>query len=558
MKIALLSNTNMDFVVRQLRQSGTALSVYETEGYGNELGMLLDDTSSYHAFAPEITFLVEDLMELLEHDLDPVNAKRKVESWFAEAESALRADGIYYISDAYLWGAELEVVQESGRKAALEQIWQARLESCAANHANVRILPYRHMIEKLGEEAAFSLKMWYMGRILLSMEAQKRLCACILEKVEAETGTPRKVLLLDLDNTLWGGLAGEAMQDAVKLSEEHTGLAYKNFQRVILQMQRQGVLLGIVSKNNEEDAMEILSGHPHMVLLPECFAARKINWKEKHENILEIAKELNLGVDSFVFFDDNPAERALVRELLPEVAVPDFPEKAEELAPAMTEIYRKYFAKPVLTDEDREKTAQYAANARRSELKNAASNFEEYLQQLQITLGRVKPERFLERMAQLVNKTNQFNLTTKRYTQAQLQQMLEDTEKRIYLYRSADRFGDNGVVAVVIVDMRREIPIVEEFAMSCRVMGRRLEYAIIEDVEQDIKAAGFCRLRGVYLPTQKNRPVEGLYRQLGYRLVREQPDGEAVYEIEMAQTPERVYYVEKEADADERKSDCAD
>lgn len=558
MKIALLSNTNMDFVVRQLRQSGTALSVYETEGYGNELGMLLDDTSSYHAFAPEITFLVEDLMELLEHDLDLVNAKRKVESWFAEAESALRADGIYYISDAYLWGSELEVVQESGRKAALEQIWQARLESCAVNHANVRILPYRHMIEKLGEEAAFSLKMWYMGRILLNMEAQKRLCACILEKVETETGTPRKVLLLDLDNTLWGGLAGEAMQDPVKLSEEHAGLAYKNLQRVLLQMQRQGVLLGIVSKNNEEDAMEILSGHPHMVLLPECFAARKINWKEKHENILEIAKELNLGVDSFVFFDDNPAERALVRELLPEVAVPDFPEKPEDLAPVMTEIYRKYFAKPVLTDEDREKTAQYAANARRSELKNAASNFEEYLQQLQITLGRVKPERFLERMAQLVNKTNQFNLTTKRYTQAQLQQMLEDTEKRIYLYRSADRFGDNGVVAVVIVDMRREIPIVEEFAMSCRVMGRRLEYAIIADVEQDIKAAGFCRLRGVYLPTQKNRPVEGLYRQLGYRLVREQPDGEAVYEIEMEQTPERVYYVEKEADADERKSDCAD
>lgn len=558
MKIGLLSNTNMDFVVRQLRQGGTALSVYEPEGYGNELGMLLDGDSSYHAFAPEITFIIEDLMELLGHDLDLCNAEAKVESWFIEAESALRTDSIYYISDAYLWGPELDVVQESGRKAALEQIWQKRLESCVLRHANVRILPYRRMIEKLGEEAAFSLKMWYMGRILLSGEAQKRLCACILETVETETRTPRKVLLLDLDNTLWGGLAGEALQDPVKLSEEHTGLAYKNLQRVILQMQRQGVLLGIVSKNNEEDAMEILTGHPHMILRPQCFAVKKINWKQKHENILEIAKELNLGEDSFVFFDDSPAERALVKELLPEVAVPDFPEKAEDLAPAMIKIYKKYFAKPVLTGEDLEKTAQYAANAKRNELKNAASNFEEYLRQLQITLGRVEPGLFSGRMAQLVNKTNQFNLTTKRYTQLQLQQMLEDKEKRIYLYRSADRFGDNGVIAVVIVDTSGEIPVVEEFAMSCRVMGRRLEYAIMTDVEQDIKTAGFRCLRGLYLPTKKNKPVAELYRQLGYRPIQEQPDGGTVYEIEMTQIPERVYYVVKEAEADERKSNCVD
>ena len=558
MKIALLSNTNMDFVVRRLGQEGTDLSVYETEGYGNELGMLLDGTSSYHAFAPEMTFIVEDLMELLGHDPDPRNAEAKVESWFSQAESALRPDGIYYISDAYLWGPELEALQESGRKIALEQIWQSRLESCVSKHANVRILPYRHMIEKLGEETAFSLKMWYMGRILLSGEAQKRLCTCILEKVEMETATPRKVLLLDLDNTLWGGLAGEALQDPVKLSEEHAGLAYKNLQRVILQMQKQGVLLGIVSKNNEEDAMEILAGHPHMVLRPEHFAVKKINWKEKHENIQEIAKELNLGVDSFVFFDDNPAERALVQELLPQVAVPDFPKKPEDLAPAMTEIYRKYFAKPVLTDEDRVKTAQYAANVKRTELKNAASDFTEYLRQLQITLGRVEPGRFLERMVQLVNKTNQFNLTTKRYARIELQQMLTDKEKRIYLYRSADRFGDNGVVAVVIVDASREVPVVEEFAMSCRVMGRRLEYAVMEDVEQDIRAAGFSRLRGVYLPTRKNRPAAEFYGKLGYRLVENLADGGAVYEIEVARTPEREYYVKKEADTYERESDRAD
>lgn len=543
MKIALLSNVNMNFVIRELQET---LSVYEAEGYGNELGILMNPASSYHAFGSEITFLVEDLMELLEHELEQESAQNKVENWFDALESSIKTDVIYYISDAYLWGTELEVVHDAGRKTALEGIWQERLERCVASHANMRIFPYRHLIEKIGENQAFSPKMWYMGRILLSSEAQKSLCDCIRQRVELEMRVPKKVLLLDLDNTLWGGLAGEADHTPIKLSEEHGGLAYKNLQRVILQMQRQGVLLAIVSKNNEEDVQEILSNHPHMVLRPEHFAAKKINWDVKHENIARIAKELNLGLDSFVFFDDNPAERALVKELLPQVEVPDFPKKPEELATAMAEIYRLFFAKAVLTGEDMVKTKQYAANAERAKLQNASGSFETYLEQLRITMRRVEPFSQVERLTQLVNKTNQFNLTTRRYTQTQLQQMLADKSRRIYLYQVEDRFGDNGVVAVVIVDLSGPVPMVEEFAMSCRVMGKNIEYAILDDVEQDLLAAGFDRLRGSYFPTAKNKPVEGLYAQLGYCRIEELPEGGAVYEIEIAQAPKRVYYVEKE------------
>lgn len=543
MKIALLSNVNMNFVIRQLQDT---LTVYEAEGYGNELGILMNPASSYHTFAPEITFLVEDLMELLEHELDPESAQSKVESWFDNLERTIKTDVIYYISDAWLWGTELEVVHDPGRKAALEGIWQERLERCVDSHANVRILPYRHLIEKIGENQAFSLKMWYMGRILLSSEAQKNLCDCIRQRVKLEMRVSKKVLLLDLDNTLWGGLAGEADHTPVKLSEEHGGLAYKNLQRVILQMQRQGVLLAIVSKNNEEDVWDILSNHPHMVLRPEHFAVKKINWDAKHENIEKIAKELNLGLDSFVFFDDNPAERELVKELLPQVEVPDFPDKPEDLAAAMAEIYRLFFAKAVLTGEDMAKTEQYAANARRAELQDAAGSFETYLEQLRITMRRVDPASQVERLTQMVNKTNQFNLTTGRYTQTRLQQLLEDESRRIYLYQVADRFGDNGVVAVVIVDLSGPVPTVEEFAMSCRVMGKNIEYAILDDVEQDLLAAGFDRLRGSYLPTAKNKPVEGFYGQMGYSRIEELPEGGAVYEIEIAQAPKRVYYVEKE------------
>ncbi len=548
-KIAVLSNVNMNFVIRTLQKD---LTVYEAEGYGNELGILLNPASSYHAFGAEFTFLVMDLMEVLQGETDSGGAEEKIRSWFEQLEAAVSAKGhgacIYYISDAYLWGAELSVMADAGRKQRLEQLWQKQLEAFCERHGNSRILPYRHMIEVLGEENAFSLKMWYLGRILLSNEAQKRLCELITERVRLEGYVPKKVLLLDLDNTLWGGLAGEADHVPVTLSEDHSGLAYKNLQKVILQMQRQGVLLGIVSKNNEEDAMEILEHHPHMVLRPELFVAKKINWEPKHKNIEEIAAELNLGLDSFVFFDDNPTERQLVKELVPQVTVPDFPGKPEELASAMVRIYQTYFAKPFVTEEDLQKTEQYAGNVKRKKLQDSAGSFEGYLEQLHITMQRVEPASHMQRVTQLANKTNQFNLTTRRYTQGELERMLSEQEKKIYLYQVADRFGDNGQVALVIVDLGGEAPLIEEFAMSCRVMGKRIEQAIVTDVEQDLKAAGYERLRGRYLPTSKNKPVQKLYEELGYEKVKELPEGGAEYEIKIAKAPKRVYYVNMASD----------
>ncbi len=541
-RIALLSNVNMNFVIRMLQKD---IEVYEVEGYGNELGILMNPVSSYHTFAPQITFIIEDLMELLEHDLEPVSAKNKVEHWFAQLEGALKEECIYYISDAYLWGVELSVLFDKGRKLMLEQLWQERLEILCEMHANVRIFPYRSLIEKLGEEKSFSLKMWYMGRILHGSEAQNSLCQCILSKVRMEREVPKKVLLLDLDNTLWGGLAGETDHNPIVLSQEHGGLAYKNLQRVILQMQKQGVLLGIVSKNNEEDVCHILAKHPHMVLRPECFTIQKVNWKPKHENIQEIATELNLGLDSFVFFDDNATERQLVKEMLPQVVVPDFPEKVEELANAMAAIYQEYFAKPFLTEEDLEKTKQYADNARRSELQKTTGSFADYLKQLAITMERVDGAANVERLTQLVNKTNQFNLTTKRYSQAEMQQVLLEKQKKVYLYNVKDCFGDNGIVAAVIVDLTEEAPRIEEFVMSCRVMGKNIEDAIIEDVEKDLQDAGYDRLKGIYLPTAKNKPVAQLYDRLGYRRIAEQKEGEVEYLITFDSTPKREHFVKK-------------
>lgn len=540
-RIALLSNVNMNFVIRTLKGE---VEVYDAEGYGNELGIMMNPNSSYHEFAPSSTFLVMDLLELLEHDLDNENAKARIENWFHTLEACLKEQGTYYVSDAYLWGLELEAVFEPGKKSALEQLWQERLEQLCATHKNVYILPYKAMIENLGAENAFSLKMWYMGGILLSNEAQNRLGQLILRKAMLQDRVAKKVLLLDLDNTLWGGLAGEHDITPITLADDHGGLAYKNLQRVIWQMNQQGVLLGIVSKNNEEDAMELIRNHPHMVLREECFVAKRINWQPKHENILEIAKELNLGTDSFVFWDDNPTERELVKEMLPEVVVPDFPAKKEELAPAMVQIYKDYFEKSTITKEDLEKTKQYADNSKRMELQNKTASFEDYLRQLQMKMEMVNPADNLERLVQLVNKTNQFNLTTKRYTTEEMQEALVDEQKRVFLFRSSDRFGDNGIVSAAIVDVSKDVPFVEELVMSCRVMGKNLEYAIVEAIEDSLKQEGFEKLHGIYIPTAKNAPVEKLYDQLGYAVIAE-TEGSKTYEIEIAKRPKRVYFVER-------------
>lgn len=550
-KIALLSNVNMNYVIRLLKKE---YSIYEAEGYGNELGILMNEQSSYYDFAPEITFLVMDLMELLGHelylpeeneaDLTLPGMPARLRSWLKTMDGCIRPGQVYYLSDAWLWGPEIGALPEPCVRQRLENEWLRGLEWLQHRHENVRIFPYRQIIGALGEENSFSLKMWYMGKILHTNEAQKRLAQEMAALAETEQRVPKKVLLVDLDNTLWGGLAGEREHSPLELSEDHQGLAYKNAQRVLKLIEQSGAVLGIVSKNNEEDAMEVIRRHPHMVLREEDFAIRRINWNSKHENIREIAQALNLGLDSMVFWDDSPAERELIKQILPQVETPDFPDRPEELAAALVKIYERYFKKARLTAEDRERTKQYAQNEQRNCLERQAGDYEEYLRRLRIRVQQVEPAAHMERLVQLVNKTNQFNLTTIRYTQEEMQNTVEDSSKKVYLYRVEDCFGDYGIVSAAVVDLAGEIPVIAEWVLSCRVMGRQVEDALLEHMEAELQAAGYERLRGRYVPTAKNRPVAELYDRLGYQVIHRGDDGEKLYEISLKERPDRSGHVE--------------
>lgn len=537
-RIAILSNVNINFVTRKLKKS---FSMYEGEGYGNELGVLLNEESSYYTFAPQVTFLIMDLAELLQHEVQEETSREILKNWFQALRRALQKGSIFYISDAYYWSPEKEALPYDFTISRLEEIYHEYLREVVEEFSNVRVFPYQRLIRALGEETSFSEKTWYLGKIMHTNELQSRMAAAMEEAVRREQRTGKKVLLLDLDNTLWGGLAGNYPQEELELSEDHQGLAYKNAQRVILHMKEAGVVLAIVSKNNEKDALRVMEEHPHMVLKKEDFSALRINWEPKNLNILEICAELNVGVDSMVFWDDQESERELVRQMLPQVEVPQFPATPQELAGALIQVYNRYFRKPRLTREDREKTLQYARNKQRRELENAVTDYGQYLRNLKLTLERVDEKKNLERLLQLCNKTNQFNLTTQRYERDQLQNILEDLNKKVYLYRIGDVFGDYGIVSALIVDVK-ETPVIEEFVLSCRVMGKRVEYAIVSQVEKDLWEQGFATLKAVYKRTDRNLPVEELYDKLGYTCTEEE-ETVKYYERDLSQIPEREYYV---------------
>lgn len=538
-RLAVLSNVNVNSIIRAMKAE---FEVFEPEGYGNELLLLLNPNSGYYRFAPDITFFWMDVMELIHHDLDEKQAYSHMEEWFTTLEQVLSDKGIYFISDAYLWGWEMKLFAEDSLRLSLEGAFNGLLEEFCRKHMNVHILPFKRMVTQLGEAGAYSEAMWYLGKIPFSQAMQKLQCEVMRDKVRIATMVPKKVLVLDLDNTLWGGLAGEADRSPIQLSEDHAGLAYKNLQRVLKQMEGQGVMLAIASKNNEEDALAIIEKHPHMVLRKEDFVNRKINWEIKAENLRRMAAELNVGLDSFVFFDDSEVEREQIKQMLPEVAVPDFPAKPENLPQAMVEIYHQYFEKLAVTKEDREKTAQYAANAKRQELKEKAVDMASFLKQLSIHIEAVDAEENLERFHQLVNKTNQFNLTTIRYERDTLAGYLHSADKLVRLYRVTDKFGDNGIVGAVIVDKSGEEPEIEEFVLSCRVMGRFIERAIVDEIEQELLACGYRALRSRYVRTEKNKPVENLFEELGYTVVTAS-DTEKQYRITLENRPEREYYI---------------
>jgi len=317
----------------------------------------------------------------------------------------------------------------------------------------------------------------------------------------------KKCLVLDLDNTLWGGVIGEDGVEGIALSGSYPGKAFHLWQEGLKELQKSGVMLAICSKNNMTDVDEVWAKREDMVLRKEDFVAMRINWQDKATNIRELAQELNIGLDAMVFVDDNPTERELIKQQLPMVVVPEFPKQPYDLLNLYRELVDNYFGTYRLTDEDKQKTQQYIANAQRAQAQNAFTNMEDYLRSLEMKLQiRQVSDVTLPRAAQLTQKTNQFNLTTRRYTEDDIKNMLVDGAQ-VWTLSVADKFGDYGLTGVLIIKDNT----IDTLLMSCRVLGKGIEMAFVKSVLKQYAGD----IHAEYIPTVKNAQVSNFYSRLG-------------------------------------------
>ncbi|MBQ3881213.1 MAG: HAD-IIIC family phosphatase, partial [Bacteroidales bacterium] len=348
-------------------------------------------------------------------------------------------------------------------------------------------------------------------------------------KMESIALKRKKCLVLDLDNTLWGGVLGEDGISGIKIGGDYPGKAFHFFQESLLELSKSGVILAVCSKNNEEDVFEAWEKNPFMVLRKEHFSAMRINWTDKATNLREIASELNIGLDSFVFVDDNPTERELIRQMLPMVSVPEFPSQPYELPEFYLRLVKDYFKVYSVTAEDRKKTEQYKANAARAHARRSFTDFKDFLRSLEMKVTVEAANEFnIPRIAQMTQKTNQFNLTTRRYTDADVRTFLEKGWK-IWCISVADRFGDNGITGAVFFDGRR----IDTLLLSCRILGKGIETAFIRTVLGLVKADGFDKVIAEYIPTAKNAQVKDFYDRCGFTLTGEDAEGVRSYVVDL-------------------------
>lgn len=382
-------------------------------------------------------------------------------------------------------------------------------------------------------------KYWFLSQTPVNPKLAKDFHAWFKRQEEQVALKRKKCLVLDLDNTLWGGVLGEDGIDGIRIGGDYPGKAFRHFQEALLELGKSGVILAACSKNNEADVMDAWERHPGMLLRKEHFSAWRINWTDKAANIRALAEELNIGLDSMVFVDDSPGERELVRQALPAVSVPEFPAQPYGLPRFFAGLVNGYFKVYAVTDEDRHKTEQYRANAQRAQAQSGFTDFRAFLESLQMRLAVAEADAFsIPRVAQMTQKTNQFNLTTRRYTEPDLRQKLAEGA-RIYTIAVSDRFGDNGITGCMIIEHGE----IDTLLLSCRILGKGIETAFLRAIQNRLLAEGTPRLKAAYVPTAKNGQAADFYDRCGFALAETLPDGTRRYEAEWAKPFEiEAYY----------------
>lgn len=409
---------------------------------------------------------------------------------------------------------------ERGSVARLNE----RLLQAAHEFSDVFIVDLAALVSRIGYAQAIDERYWHLGRAPLSRVASTQLAREYVKFVRALRGLVRKCLVLDCDNTLWGGVIGEDGMQGIKIGTTYPGSGYLAFQRELLNLKDRGVILAICSKNNEADVREVLRSHPEMLLREEHFAAWQINWDDKATNLRRLAEQLNLGLEAFVFVDDSRFECDFVRENLPQVEVLHLATEPFTFTSLLGS--GAYFDSLTFSSEDRSRTEQYQAEAQRKALEASASSLPDYLARLQIVATiALADDLTIPRIAQLTQKTNQFNLTTHRYSEGAIRSYRDDPNVDVFSMRLRDRLSDLGLIGVAILKYEQAgVASIDTFLMSCRALGRRAEDCLLAHCLQAARNRGCQRVQGRYIATPKNAQVADFYSRSGFKSISDAAD----------------------------------
>jgi FkbH-like protein len=541
-KIALLSSFTIKGIKEILSVKCYNLGII-SEFYIGEYNQysqeILDKNSGFYKFNPDIVILFIDTMAILgeqyflpyqtddKHRLESVNKKSKeiislVDKIKEKLSSKIIVHNLEVPSHSPL--GILENKQEFGFIESVEKLNENLRDALKAD-SQAFVFDYNSFCSRAGNKGMMDYKMYYLGDMKISLDIMPELCDEYLAYIKPLMSLTKKCIVLDLDNTLWGGVLGEDGLEGIKLGPTPEGRPFLELQKYLLSLFNRGIILAINSKNNFDDVKEVFKKHPYMVLKEDNFAEMQINWNDKVTNIKAIAEELNIGTDSLVFIDDDKANREMVKEALPEVLVIDLPEDPALYPTTLMGI--NDFNTFSITDEDKNKGMMYSGQRKRKELEKTATDITEYLKGLEMVVTIEKANTFnIPRIAQLTQKTNQFNMTTKRYQEEDIKKFSKDKNFIVLSIKVEDKFGDNGITGAALVRKAKDQWEIDTFLLSCRVIGRKVEETLLAYIIGKAKKEKAKLLTGEFIPTKKNIPGKDFYKNNNFSFLRKEGEKE--------------------------------
>ena len=500
-------------------------------GYNQYNQEILNHESNLYKFSPDITFLIIDTRNIfgdlfyLPYFVSASERKNFVEKKLKEIQNLAntftsRTKSKLVIANftipPYSPHGIFETKTEYGFHQMINDLNRGLIDSFV-NSNSIYVYDFNGFVSRYGEDNVFDYKQFFFGDMKISLDYIPYMANDLMGYVIGHLGLSKKCIVLDLDNTLWGGIVGEDGFNGIRLGPEPPGNTYLEFQRVIFSLYQRGIILAINSKNNYDDALKVIKEHPYMILREEHFASMKINWNDKVSNMREIISELNIGADSMVFFDDDPVNREYMKLNMPQILTVDLPQDPSQYAQTIKKMNE--FNVLNITDEDTKRGKMYVEQRKRNDLEQSTPNLESFLKNLDLKVLIKNANEFtIPRISQLTLKTNQFNLTTKRYQESDIQKFAKDSRYVVGCIQVEDKFGDNGVTGVFIVQKENSKEwFIDTFLLSCRIMGREVEKGMLGYIVNKAKESGVEQIKAQFIPSQKNKPIEDFLPNCGFQ-----------------------------------------